>query len=92
MACAGGCLALLPLACLLPGILPRDRGFRKSSKPRILDRLLFCPAFPCRAAPESVDPPTQQVAYDQTGTSEASQGWEGDVGERDFELDLGGAS
>ena len=41
MACAGGCLALLPLACLLPGILPRDRGFRQSRKPRILDRLLF---------------------------------------------------
>ena len=32
-----------------------DPAFRPSSKPHILDRLLFCPAFPCRAAPESVE-------------------------------------
>ena len=62
VACAGGCLALLPLACRLPGILPRDRGFRQSSKPRILDRLLFLPAFPSRGPwvsvePVSVEPP-----------------------------------
>ena len=56
VACAGGCLALLPLACRLPGILPRDRGFRQSSKPRILDRLLFLPAFPSRGPWVSVEP------------------------------------
>ena len=56
VACAGGCLACVPLACLLPGILPRDRGFRQSRKPRTLDRLLFCPAFPSRDPPESVEP------------------------------------
>ena len=55
--------ALLPLACRLPGILPRDRGFRQSSKPRILDRLLFLPAFPSRGPWVSVEPLTQQVAY-----------------------------
>ena len=42
-----------------------------------------------RCLQETVNSPT---TCDQTGTSEASQGWEGDVGERDFELDLGGAS
>ena len=51
--------ALLPLACRLPGILPRDRGFRQSSKPRILDRLLFLPAFPSRGPWVSVEPVTQ---------------------------------
>ena len=54
--------ALLPLACRLPGILPRDRGFRQSSKPRILDRLLFLPAFPSRGPWVSVEPVTQQMA------------------------------
>ena len=29
---------------------------------------------------------------DHTGTSEASQGWEGGVGGRGFELEIGGAS
>ena len=38
------------------GHAERDRGFRKSRKPRILDRLLFCPAFPSRDPPESVEP------------------------------------
>ena len=38
---------------------------------------------------ETVNSPT---TCDQTGTSNASQGWEGDVGERDFELEIGGAS
>ena len=63
VACAGGCLALLPLACRLPGILPRDRGFRQSSKPRILDRLLFLPAFPSRGPWVSVEPVTREMAY-----------------------------
>ena len=52
-------------SCWLPGILPRDRGFRQSSKPRILDRLLFLPAFPSRGPWVSVEPVTQQVAYHQ---------------------------
>ena len=58
---------LAPVAAWLAfgrgGPAGRDRASRKPRKPRILDRLLFCPAFPCRAALESVDPPTQQMGY-----------------------------
>ena len=59
----GGLRRWLPgFACRLPGILPRSRGFCQSSKPRILDRLLFLPAFPSRAPWVSVEPATQKPA------------------------------
>ena len=43
-------------------VLRKVPGFRQSSKPRILDRLLFLPAFPSRGPWVSVEPVTQQVA------------------------------
>ena len=51
---------LAPVAAWLAfgrgGTAGRDRASRKPRKPRILDRLLFCPAFPSRDPPESVEP------------------------------------
>ena len=40
-----------------------DTAFRPSSKPHILDRLLFLPAFPSRGPWVSVEPVTRELAY-----------------------------
>ena len=44
-------------------VLRKAPGFRQSSKPRILDRLLFLPAFPSRGPWVSVEPVTREMAY-----------------------------
>ena len=52
-----------------------DPAFRPSSKPHILDRLLFCPAREIFCPWESVEPATQQMAYYQAHGEADTAAW-----------------